>query len=172
MSGRLSLQTTILIALIAMVLTPGLVVALEPEVESADINVIGFFLGATTKFKNQIPDETSFTVAAEYEYVPAKWDHKWGFGGAVELIFAHELEGLLLPLVYYHPAEEWFVRGGIGLEIGREDDAISGTAHLLVRTGVGYSFPVRYFLLVPSFDFDVVRSDISIAYGVVIAKEF
>ena len=101
------------------------------ETESHDINTVGLFLGATTKFKSKIPDETSFTIAGKYEHRPAKWDHKWGIAGAIELIFTHELEGLLLPMVYYHPTEEWFVRGGIGVEIGREEDAPSSSAHLL-----------------------------------------
>ena len=169
---RSPMKRTVSVVLIAVALAPGLVVAQETDAESKDINAVGFFLGATTKFKSGIPDETSFTIAGEYEHRPAKWDHKWGIAGAVELIFGHELEGLLLPLVYYHPAEDWFVRGGIGLEVGREEDATSGSAHLLIRTGVGYSFPVRNFLLIPIVDFDIVRSDVSLVYGVVIAKDF
>jgi hypothetical protein len=146
-------------------------IAGEHEEESRDRNVVGLFLGATTKFKDRAPDETGFTIAGEYEFIPAKWDHKWGFAGAIELIFMHELEGLLLPLVFYHPTEHFFVRGGIGLEVGYEEDATSGSAHLLVRTGIGYTIPVGKLLLVPSIDFDVVRTDIALAYGVVIARE-
>ena len=140
--------------------------------ESGATNTVGLFLGATTKFKEKSPDETSFTIAGEYEYQPAKGENKWGVGGLIELIFAHELEGIVLPVVYYHPMEDWFVRTGVGLEIGLEEDAETGSAHLLWRTGVGYIFPVGKALLVPSIDLDLVRSDRSIAYGVVIAKEF
>jgi hypothetical protein len=140
--------------------------------ESRGINAVGFFLGATTKFKEQTADETGFTIAGEYEYTPAKWDHKWGFAGVVELIFMDELEGLVLPLVYYHPVEPWFVRTGVGLEYGREEDAVSDSAHLVWRAGVGYDIRVGKTILVPSFDLDFLRSDVSIAYGVVIAKEF
>ena len=52
-----------------------------PE-ESGDINAVGLFVGATTKFKEGTADETGFTIAGEYEYMPAKWGHIWGFGGA------------------------------------------------------------------------------------------
>ena len=142
-----------------------------PE-ESGDINAVGLFVGATTKFKERTADETGFTIAGEYEYMPAKWGHIWGFAGVIELIFMDELEGLVLPLVYYHPTEAWFVRTGVGLEYGREEDAETGSAHLVWRAGIGYGIPVGKAKLVPSFDLDLVRSDVSIAYGVVIAKEF
>jgi hypothetical protein len=35
-----------------------------------------------------------------------------------------------------------FVRTGVGLEIGREEDAETTSAHLLWRAGVGYVFPI------------------------------
>ena len=160
------------VVLIAVAMASSPAAAQETHTESRDKNVVGLFLGATTKFKSKIPDETGFTIAGEYEYIPAKWDHKWGFAGVIELIFMHELEGLLLPLVFYHATDNWFLRGGVGLEVGFEEGATSGSAHLLVRTGTGYSFPVKNFMLVPSIDFDIVRTDIALAYGVVIAKEF
>ena len=169
---KLSMSRAVPLALIAVTMTYAAPVAQETDAESRDKNVVGLFLGATTKFKDRVPDESGLTVAGEYEYIPAKWDHKWGFAGVIELISMHELEGLLLPLVYYHPTENWFVRGGVGLEVGFEEDATSGSAHLLVRTGTGYTFPVRNILLVPSIDFDIVRTDIALAYGVVIAREF
>ena len=167
---------TVLALALAFVSAPaGEAAAEEPEEAAAgekrDINIVALFLGATTKFKDKVPDETSFTMAGEYEILPSDWGHKWGIGGTIEMIFAHELEGLLIPMVYYHPAETWFVRGGVGLEIGREEDATSGSAYLLVRTGVGYDIPLKRVSLIPSLDFDVVRSDIALVYGVVIAKK-
>jgi len=140
--------------------------------ESGAVNTVGLFLGATTKFKEKTPNGTSFTIAGEYEYQPDKGEIKWGVGGVIELVLADELEGIILPVAYYHPMEEWYVRTGLGVEIGREEDSETASAHLLWRMGVGYIFPVGKVLLVPSFDLDLVRSDIAIAYGVVIAKEF
>jgi hypothetical protein len=141
------------------------------EIEG-DINAVGIFLGATTKFKDRVADETSFTLSFEYERLLAKWGHKWGFAGVVEFIFAEEFEGLIVPLVVNHPTEAWLLRTGVGLEIGREEDE-ERAAHLLWRLGTAYVFPVgNGFSLVPSFDFDAVRSDPAVAYGVVISKEF
>jgi hypothetical protein len=166
------MNRTVLIALIAVAMTSTALSAQESNEKSRDENVVGLFFGATTKFKDRISDETGFTIAGEYEYIPAKWDHKWGFAGVIELIFMHELEGILVPLVYYHATENWLVRGGVGFEFGFEEDATSGSASLLVRTGIGYAIPVKNLVLVPSFDFDYVRSDIAIVFGVVIAREF
>jgi len=140
--------------------------------ESRDLNAVGLFLGATTKFKDQSNVETSFTLAAEYEYIPARWNHVWGFAGIVELIFAHELEGIVMPLVYYHPIEDFFIRTGFGLEVARQDDAESASAFAVWRIGVGYDIRLRNVILIPSFDLDGIRSDPAIAYGVVIAREF
>ena len=147
----------------------------SPEAESEEsrnINVYGIFLGATTKFKDEEKNETSFTLAGEYEYLPIRWNQIWGFAGAVELIFADELELLVLPLVYYHPIEDFFIRTGVGLEIAREGDEESASAHAIWRIGVGYDIWYRNIILVPSFDLDGIRSDPAIAYGLVIAKEF
>ena len=140
--------------------------------ESRDLNAVGLFLGATTKFKGQSHVETSFTLAGEYEYIPARWNHVWGFAGLVELIFADELEGIVMPLVYYHFTEDLFVRSGFGVEIARQDDAESASAFAVWRIGVGYDIRLRNVILVPSFDLDGIRSDPAIAYGVVIAREF
>lgn len=140
--------------------------------ESRDLNAVGLFLGATTKFKDQAKDETSFTIAGEYEYIPARWNHTWGFAGVVELIFADELEALIIPLVYYHPTEDFFIRSGFGLEIAREEDAESKSVFAIWRIGVGYDIRIRNVILVPSLDVDGIRSNPAIAYGVVIAREF
>jgi hypothetical protein len=141
--------------------------------ESRGINAVGLFLGATTKFKDSAADETSFTIAGEYEYLPARWNHVWGFAGVLEVIHADELEALIIPLVYYHPTEDFFIRTGVGLEIAREDDAESTSAFAIWRIGVGYDIRLRNnMILVPSFDLDGIRSDPAIAYGIVIAKEY
>ena len=111
-------------------------------------------------------------MALEYEFLPGRWDQIWGFAGAVEFIFADELEALVLPLVYYHPIEDMFIRTGIGLEYARAEDEESASAHAIWRIGVGYDFWYRNIILVPSFDVDGIRSDPAIAYGLVIGKEF
>ena len=78
------LRLTLLVLIASMLPRPAS--AEEEHGPHADMNVVGFFVGATTKFKSRVPDKTGTTVAGEYEWIPAKWDHRWGFGGAIEII--------------------------------------------------------------------------------------
>ena len=141
----------------------------EKSEEGEAIHIVGLFLGATTKFQEQ-EEATSFTLAGEYEYRGADW-RKWSVGGVAELIFEDEIEGIVMPLVYYHFTEVFFARTGGGLEIGRGEDESERETHFIFRVGVGYEFPVGGFSIVPSVDFDAIRSDPAAVYGVVLAKE-
>jgi hypothetical protein len=138
--------------------------------ESETKQAAGLFLGATTKFRDAKPDETGFTIAGEYEYRGSGWG-KWGVAGVVEFIFMDEIEAIVMPLVYFHFTPEFFVRGGGGLEIGQAEDEAEKEAHFIVRLGAGYEIPVGDFKIIPSIDFDAIRSDPATAYGIVFAKE-
>jgi hypothetical protein len=148
----------------------GLATAAEEGEADAFKHSAGLFLGATTKFKES-GAKHYFTFAGEYEYHPESWDG-WGAAGVVEVITSDPIEALVLPLVYYHFNEQWLGRTGVGLEIGREEEEHETKAHLVWRAGVGYLIPLGGLLLVPSFDADLVRTDIAFAYGFVLAWDF
>jgi len=156
--------------LVFLIMLPLSLSAQEAEEREGAIQAVGLFLGGTTKFKDG-SEETSFTLAGEYEYIGQNWG-PWGVAGVVEIIFAHDLEYIIMPMAYYHPIDEAFIRAGVGLEVGSKNEE-GRDAHLILRVGVGYSFEVgEGILLVPSFDIDGIRSDPAMAYGLVLAKEW
>jgi len=142
----------------------------EESEKGETIRAVGLFLGATTSFLDSSPDETNFTLAGEYEHRGAGWG-KWGLAGVVELIFANEVEAIILPLAYLHFTPAFFARGGMGLEIARGEEDTKREAHFIVRLGLGYEISVGGYKIIPSIDFDAIRSDPATAYGLVFAKD-
>ena len=131
-------------------------------------NHIAIFLGGTTFFKK---GESHFSVGLDYVYRPDV-EKPWAFSLFGEAIFAEHTEYLIGLPVYYGFNNIWWIRAGPGLEIIQEEEhhgdvvETKTEVEFLVRIGVGYPLHVGAFTITPSLDFDLVRNNDAIVWGI------
>ena len=130
-------------------------------------NHVAVFLGVTTFDRN---GNSHFSLGADYIH---RWDpnNPWAFGLIGEIIFADHTEYLLALPVYFHVASQWWVRAAPGVEFIQEEEH-HGEEHtyktqteFLLRIGTGYAFHIGRLVLTPSVDFDFVRNNDALVWG-------
>ena len=130
-------------------------------------NEVSLFLGATSFLEH---DGDYFSPGIDYA---RRLSEHLLIGAWVEAVLAEETEWTMgIPL--YFTIHHFWVRIGPGIELFSEETENELTheteqefkAEFLFRTGVGYTFHISHFLISPSIDFDYVRSNDALVYGI------
>jgi hypothetical protein len=146
-------------------------------------NHFAIFTGGTTELVHD--KDTNFTLGADYTRRFTE-SGRVGIGVFGEVIFAKHTEYLVGIPLYVYPTNNFWLRAGPGLEIYKEkshsaSQSASEMAEggkketktgFLIRTGLGYSFEVGGFQIVPSVDVDFLRNKTSLVWGVNFTKGF
>jgi hypothetical protein len=145
-------------------------------------NHLAVFGGGTTKLEGS--EETHFTVGADYvRYFPPSG--RWGISVFGEAIFAEHREWVFGVPVFFKLNKRLWLRAGPGMEIlqaeeenhsgenGEGEESKTKTeSEFLFRIGAGYNFEVGALTIAPSLDFDTVRKEVSLVWGINIGKGF
>ena len=137
-------------------------------------NHISLFLGGTTFDKNS---ESFFSLGLDYLYRPNN-ENPWAYSVMVETIFAEHTEYVIALPVYHYIKGEWWLRSGPGMEIIQEEEhhgdesSLKTEVEFLFRIGTGYSFHLGNFILSPSVDYDFVRNNDALVWGLNIGYSF
>ena len=96
--------------------------------------------------------KNGLSVGADYEYRLNQW---FGLGVALEYAggdFEHILIGVPL---FIHPNERWRLAVAAGGEIHKEEEEHKPKREWIIRTGVGYQFPLgKGYSISPEFNVD------------------
>lgn len=131
-------------------------------------NHVAIFLGGTTFFKK---GESHFSVGLDYVHRP-NVEKPWAFSIFGEAIFAKHTEYLVGLPIYYSFNNIWWIRAGPGIEIIQEEEhhgseiETKTEVEFLFRFGVGMPIHIGNFGITPSIDFDLVRNNDAIVWGV------
>ena len=137
-------------------------------------NHVAFFLGGTTFYKN---NQSYFSMGVDYLYRPNN-ENPWAYSIMAEAVFAEHTEFVMAIPLYHYIMGEWWLRAGPGMEIIQEEehhgDDVKSKTHIefLFRIGTGYSFYLGNLVLSPSVDFDFVRNNDALVWGVNIGYSF
>ena len=130
-------------------------------------NEISLFLGVTSFLEH---DGNYFSPGIDY--VRRLSEHIL-IGGWIESVLAEETEWTMgIPVYFTH--HHFWVRIAPGIEILNEETENEQTLEVetesktefLFRTGAGYTFHLSKFLISPSIDYDYVRSNGALVYGI------
>ena len=126
-------------------------------------NHIAIFIGGTRFDKKS---KTYFSLGVDYAYIPSA-EKTWAFSIFGEIVFADHNEYLIgLPVFYYISRSLW-LRAGPGIEIIQVEDNHHTKSHIemLFRVGAGYEFHLGEFSITPSLDYDFVRNNDALVFG-------
>jgi hypothetical protein len=139
--------------------------AMEPATEQEEVhqNHIALFVGGTTALS---PSHTAFTLGLEYEYRLPVWEHRLGISPFAEVVLESEKAFLGGALVVVHPTAELKIMAGPAFE------RAAGHTDLVLRGGVGYEIEVSGFSVTPTFQADLVHSEVLLVYGLALGRGF
>jgi len=140
-------------------------------------NFIAIFTGATTQLEED--KDTDFTLGLDYVRHFSKLP-RWGVGVFGEVIFGKHTEYLFGLPIYFFPTNNFWLRAGPTWEIHKEEEkSESGMnettteTNFALRTGLGYDFEVKGFVVVPNVSFDFFRDkNTSLVWGLHLGRRF
>ena len=130
-------------------------------------NEISLFLGVTSFLEHE-----GNYFSPGIDYTRRLTEHIL-IGGWIESVLAEETEWTMgIPLYFTH--HHFWIRIAPGIEILNEEKENEQTLEVeqksktecLFRSGLGYTFHLSNFLISPSIDYDYVRSNGALVYGI------
>jgi hypothetical protein len=140
------------------------------------LNELAVFVGGTAKTEIK---GTYFSLGLDYARL-LSLSGKWRAGAFAEVLFTKHPEWVFGAFVYYHFYDQFFVRTGPGIEIIKHEEIdpecncthVKSETEILYRVGLGYSHHTKNFILIPTIDIDLVRSETAMVFGLNIGFAF
>ncbi len=138
----------------------------SPSHVSVPHHHVAVFVGGGVERRDNHKDESGYAVGMEYEY---RFTQLWGIGSVIERIGGDQLRDTTIVVpVSLHPGGHWRLFAGPGFEFTSKKDKF------LIRTGVGYEFPLGgHWSIAPEIMVDFIESgDRIFLDGVAFGYEF